>query len=241
MKKFILWAFAAILAVNTSSAQYIRGDKTASNSSIEHGKNSQWYVRAGLGLSKQVGSDAVDDETQTMKSVAGYDFMVGFQKKFGSSDLYWGMEYGLGSRGYKLITEDSDVKETAKYTDKLIAHNVKIVPFQLGYKYNIGETDFAVDAHLSAFVSYDYVGTYSEEKEYGEKSYMGKPGTTDKDDYSLWNVDDYQRFDAGIQFGVGVWYKKFNLDFTYQRGFISQDTEYKMFSSQFMIRVGYAF
>lgn len=235
MKKFILLAFATILAVNTSSAQYIRGDKTASNSSIEHGKNSQWYVRAGLGLSKQVGPDAIDDdEVESMKSVAGYDFMVGFQKKFGSSDLYWGMEYGLGSRGYKYVSEDMD----ATYSYKFIAHNVKIVPFQLGYKYNIGETDFAVDPHLSAFVSFDYTGKLNSKTEWNEGWHDGK---TEEEDYSLGNIDDYQRFDAGIQFGVGVWYKKFNLDFTYQRGFISQDTEYKMFCSQFMIRLGYAF
>jgi hypothetical protein len=64
-------------------------------------------------------------------------------------------------------------------------------------------------------------------------------------------LDGFQRFDAGIQAGVGVWYKKFNFDITYQRGFVSacdvmidwsdSDASYKVFSSNLMLRVGYSF
>ena len=51
-------------------------------------------------------------------------------------------------------------------------------------------------------------------------------------------------FDAGIQVGVGAWFSRFNLDFTYQAGFCntleSSDKDFCKIG-KFMIRVGYAF
>ena len=42
--------------------------------------------------------------------------------------------------------------------------------------------------------------------------------------------------------GVGVWYDRFNLDFTYQRGFIDVFSDFdKIKTSNFMIRLGVAF
>ena len=47
-----------------------------------------------------------------------------------------------------------------------------------------------------------------------------------------------------MKIGVGVWFnKKFNLDLTYQRGFVStfDDEDYTVNASNFLIRLGYAF
>ena len=234
MKKIFLLAIAAFMFTTGMQAQIVRSQ----SATIEREKtpsNTQWYMRVGVGFAKWVGSDWEMDDNESNKANIGYDFMFGFQKKFGSSDLYWGMEYGLGSRGYKCTFDDSDYD--GKYTYKLLAHNVKIVPFQLGYKYTFSGTDVAIDPHLSAFVSVDYAGKYKEKTEWNED--FG--GGTDEEDCSINDLEDYQRVDAGIQFGVGVWYKNINLDFTYQRGFIPVEKDYKIYNSQFMIRLGFAF
>ena len=53
---------------------------------------------------------------------------------------------------------------------------------------------------------------------------------------------DYNHFDAGMNIGVGVWYDRFNLDLTYQRGFIDTFSDADGFkTSYFMIRLGIAF
>ncbi len=58
-----------------------------------------------------------------------------------------------------------------------------------------------------------------------------------------------------MEIGVGVWYKRFNLDFTYRRGFIKPieytgewvddyagiDSKPGVYNSNFMLRLGIAF
>ena len=238
MKKIFLLAIAAFMFTTGMQAQIVRSQ----SATIEREKtpsNTQWYLRFGVGLAKWVGSDLKDAEMDDyMKAKAGYDLTIGFHKPIGTSTLYWGMEYGLGSRGYKISESDHGYE----YTEKIFAHNVKVVPFQIGYKFEIGTTDVAIDPHLGVFLSYDYAGKCKVSEEYdGEK---------DEDDCSIgdlkyYNKDgdlvDYQRLDAGIQFGVGVWYKNVNLDFTYQRGFVPAWEDAKVYNSQFMIRLGFAF
>ncbi len=46
-----------------------------------------------------------------------------------------------------------------------MAHNVQVSPFTFGYKYNITDA-LAVDAHLGAYVSCDYVGKIKEKESY---------------------------------------------------------------------------
>lgn len=62
----------------------------------------------------------------------------------------------------------------------------------------------------------------------------------------------YNRFDAGIQVGIGVWYGRWNLDFAYERGFCSfynyenmlgakPEKSLSLASSNVLIRLGFAF
>ena len=254
MKKIFLLAIAAFMFTTGMQAQIVRSQST----SIQREKtpsNTQWYMRLGVGLAKWTGDDAddyaasvLDDEDAKIKSKAGYDFMFGFHKPIGNSSLYWGMEFGLGSRGYKVNgkwTEDYYVKANGEYTEKLTAHNIKIVPFQLGYKVDLGH-DISIDPHLGVFVSADYTGKLSwkdEGVEDGDK--FKEEDDYNISDFSFTNEDgdevDYQRVDVGLQVGVGVWFKNFNLDFTYQRGFMPVWTDTKLYNSQFMIRVGFGF
>lgn len=144
---------------------------------------------------------------------AGFDGSVGFNKSIGKNGLYWGMELGAGSRG---CTGDDDYS--------ISAYNVKYSPFTFGYKYSLTDM-LKLDAHVGAYASYDF----SQSAKYGDR---------DLDEDAIFDND----VDAGIQVGIGAWYGHINLDFTYQRGFISMvKANDSMYSSNFMIRVGYAF
>ena len=84
---------------------------------------------------------------------------------------------------------------------------------------------------VGVFASYDYT---SKMKEDGESISWG--------DYADYMEVDYNHFDAGMNIGVGVWYDRFNLDLTYQRGFIDAFSDADGFkTSNFMIRLGIAF
>lgn len=66
----------------------------------------------------------------------------------------------------------------------------------------------------------------------------GKSG----DDVKIGDYEDYNRGDAGLKVGVGVWYNnKYNADFTYQRGFFTHHEDVDGGTSNFWFRLGYAF
>ena len=142
------------------------------------------------------------DGAEDTGSKLGYNFVYGFQKPLGSIGTYWGMEFGLGSR---------------------------VSPFTFGYKYNITDA-LAVDAHLGAYVSCDYVGKIKEKESY--------QGDSEETSVNMGDWEDWKRVDAGMNIGVGIWYDRFNLDFTYQRGFIKT---WECNTSNVLIRLGVAF
>ena len=78
-----------------------------------------------------------------------------------------------------------------------------------------------------------------------QKANLGK--ITEKEDYNgkteettvkIGDWDDWKRFDAGMNIGVGIWYDRFNFDITYQRGFIKT---WESNTSNVLIRLGVAF
>ncbi len=215
-----------------------------------------WYARLGLSVNNVTGGDMVksindfDDYTETsLGSRTGMSIDFGFQRPISNFGLYWGMELGIGTRGasYKETDrEDSDEWEKGK----LLAWNVKYSPFTFGYKYSVTD-DLKLDAHLGIYASYDFAGTKMKMED----------SDGDKWDWDDFEDDwDYLKVDAGIQAGIGIWWKRFNLDFTYQRGFVPmckptveysiysngyyvghESETYKLYSSNFMIRLGVAF
>ena len=132
---------------------------------------------------------------------------------------------GSGSRGWKVEENESDYE----YSLSLMAHNVQVSPFTFGYKYNITDA-LAVDAHLGAYVSCDYVGKIKEKESY--------QGDSEETSVNMGDWEDWKRVDAGMNIGVGIWYDRFNLDFTYQRGFIKT---WECNTSNVLIRLGVAF
>ncbi|MDE6359735.1 MAG: PorT family protein [Muribaculaceae bacterium] len=248
MKKLLLIVATAFMAISASA-------QVMSSYSYSKSKTSTvWYARLGVSFNNIAGaSEAIslaneydENEKTSLGSKAGMDIDFGFQRPISNFGLYWGMELGIGTRGFS----EKYKYENAKYDDyydskgSLLTWNVKYSPFTFGYKYSLTD-DIKLDAHIGAFVSYDFAGkkiSFSDSD--GDK---WEATTEDlEDDY------DYLAFDAGMQIGVGVWYKRLNLDLTYQRGFVpaakiyyydkdANSVEKSLHSSNFMIRLGVAF
>ena len=212
MKKLLSLAAACLLCAGMQ-AQIVSSRSVSIKSAQKQPSETQWFLRGGLNIMKLTGDGAEDTGSKL-----GYNFVYGFQKPISTVGTYWGMEFGLGPRGWG-DSEDG-------YKVSQMAHNVQVSPFTFGYKYNITDA-VAIDAHLGAYVSFDYVGKYKEEED-GEE--VGSA--------SIGDWEDWKRFDAGMNIGVGLWYSRFNLDFTYQRGFIKT---WECNTSNVLIRLGVAF
>lgn len=262
MKKVFFAAVVALTAMG-ANAQIARSTMFQAP---ERENNVMWYVRAGVSINNIAGNgdfkDGYKDEngkTDTgLGSKAGYDVVFGFNKSIASTDAYWGMEFGFGTRGYSQKFEESE--SVGNYTvngvekNSLIAHKFKITPVMFGYKYPVTDK-IKIDAHLGAFLSIDMAATYKTSVKVtnnfdpsynidAEESY----GIGDFGDGEDKLGIDYNRFDAGIQAGIGVWYGRWNLDFTYERGFCSifgyeeyQGHKPSFSASNAIIRLGFAF
>lgn len=247
MKKFFI-IMASVLMAISSDAQVVTSRTTykAKNSTL-------WYGRIGMSINNAAGGndivDAMKDEytDASASSKVGMALDFGFQRNIGRSGLYWGMELGIGSRGASIKEKYRDEEESGENKGHFSSWNVKYSPFTFGYKYSLTD-DIKLDGHLGAFFSYDFSG---------KTKYTWGDGEDEKQSISyLKDNFDFNCFDAGMQVGIGVWWKKFNLDFTYQRGFVPaakvivetfdgvrdyDEVECKLYSSNFMIRLGYAF
>ena len=211
MKKVLSMVAALLLCVGTQ-AQIVSSRSTIVKTE-KQASSTQWFLRAGLNIMNFSG-----DGAEGADSNIGYNATFGYQKPLGSTGGYWGMEFGLGSRGFK-------VDDT-----KCMAHNIQYSPFTFGWKFAVAD-NVRIDPHVGVFASYDYT---SKMKEDGESISWG--------DYADYMEVDYNHFDAGMNIGVGVWYDRFNLDLTYQRGFIDVFTDADgIKTSNFMIRLGIAF
>lgn len=235
-----------------------------------------WIVRAGVG---QCGVTGSNTETQELlwsnngwkgefKKGMGYDVTFGFSKSFGNHPLYWGMELGMMTRGYKTSSSwersgSSAISGGYDYhgkfqEDELLCHTVKLSPFTIGYRYTfLGK--MAADVHLGAYASYDIAGKFT--SEYTDHQWStSKYGNTNKktttpSEAKIKDMDHMRRYDAGFNLGAGLWFGKFNIDFTWQRGFIAiydngdenvtiGKTSHKwgdLFSNNFQLKLGYAF
>lgn len=212
MRKTLSFAIAALVCVAVQAQ--IVSSRSVSIKKQKEPSETVWFLRAGLNMAGLAGDDA-----EGLGKRAAYEFTYGFQKPITSFGMYWGMDLGLGSRGYKI--DESD------YEQKLLTHNVQVSPFNIGWKYGIVE-NLNFDIHAGAFVLYDYVGKVKE-------TYNGE-----EESYGLGDTD-WKHFDAGLNIGFGLWYDRFNLDFTFQRGFVQAIEDTNVYTSNFMIRLGVAF
>lgn len=258
MKKVITLIAIAILGLAQTAEAKIVNSRTVG----ERTKTPTiWILRTGLSLNGGTGS-AISNIKDEFKNYGdgskvsfgfkpGYELSVGFNRPFGNTNFYWGMELGLGTRGIKYTSEDGRDGDWIENGHKsLLAWNFKYSPFTFGYKYNINES-IALDAHLGAYVSLDFAG---KGKSYWDGIEDGDPFKDEEESENIGKdeLEHYKRFDCGLQVGLGVWYKRFNFDITYQRGFMNAydfsyqsqwdiDDDSKICTSNIMFRVGMSF
>ena len=222
-----------------------------------------WIVRAGASYNGVTGS-GIDDQKDTwnknkfdgnFKRTLGASLSFGFNKPFGQSSFYWGMELGAGMRGYKTEAKkngSSSVKSagnwsmTSTATDKtkLNAFNAQFTPIMIGYKFLFND-NIALDIHVGGYASYDFAGEIKSEysSSYQTTSQHGGSSNSKKDNNStkISDIDKYNNHDFGVVAGAGFWFGHFNIDITWQRGFISiYDSGSDLFPNNLQIRLGYA-
>ena len=96
MKKLLSLAAAFLLCAGVQ-AQIVSSRSVSIKSAQKQPSETQWFLRGGLNVMKMTGDGAEDTGSKL-----GYNFVYGFQKPLGSVGTYWGMEFGLGSRGWKV-------------------------------------------------------------------------------------------------------------------------------------------
>lgn len=228
-----------------------------------NGGKTVWIVRAGVNFNSAVGDwkNDMKDAWENSHSIplvdngfpsnTSFDVSAAFNKSFKNIPMYWGMELGISTRGYGTKAEwykgtvsshfGDFIGHRIKQEETLTAYNVNFTPIMVGYKYNLLSA-MTLDVHLGGFVSYDFAGEY-EVYNYDYQISSNKPRvqeSTNKVD--IGDLDKYSCFDAGINLGIGFWYGHFNIDFTWQRGFVNMyDVDSSYNSQSLKLRLGYAF
>ncbi len=235
-----------------------------------------WIFRAGLGINGVVGPNKETTNMQwedgkwsgAFKAVSGYDFGFGFNKSFGHNPLYWGMELSLGMRGYKTNATKSSstgaihtshgtagASSNSVSEMSLVCYNAQLTPLSIGYKYSFLER-MAVDLHVGAFVSYDFAGNMKTNYTHDVHYFAGNNKHEENDSkVKISDIEGLNKHDIGMNLGVGYWYGHFNIDITWQRGFVpvysTGDEDVKigkntvkrgnLYSNSFQITLGYTF
>ena len=211
MKKLFVLAATLLVAV-TASAQIVSSSSRSILIDDTPVKKSFYsYFKAGVAINSFNVSGAAKG---AITSNIGYGWSYGFQSFFGPKGLYWGMEFGMGTRGGNIKTSDYN----------LLTHNFKVVPFQLGFNFEIVDR-LALDIHVGVPLSLDYAGSY--------KSQGGS--------YSIANDKSLKRFDVAVAPGIALWYDSFGIDFIYQFGLVSMASETAVMSRVMLISLAYRF
>lgn len=257
MKKVVFLVFMSLVGTATWAQSVLTLPDFKSGKAV-------WFIRAGASLSGVTGSGVDNQEDAWRKSnysgdfsrKFGGNFMIGFNKSFGQSPVYWGMELGAGMRGYKTEAEKSSsasVASAGNYhsysrtteTSELNTFNAQFLPINIGYKYQFNDM-IAIDVHVGGFANYDFAGELKTKQTYNMTS-TSTHGTSSqsKDDggsTKIGDIDGYRHHDFGVIAGAGVWVGHINLDFIWQRGFVAiYKGKNEFFNNSFQLRLGYAF
>lgn len=170
-----------------------------------------WYLKAGANIAN-VSSDGGDGPD----AVFGYNVGIAFDRPIGGGGIFWNSGLQLATKGWKYSDGDDEAKLNVNKLE---------IPITFGYKFRVDD-DITIDARIGGFANYDVFGKYKEK-------YDG-----DEESYNLGDLEEYDRFSAGLQFGVGVWYQKLNFNITYQNGLVEQNESKER---NWMISLGYAF
>jgi hypothetical protein len=144
----------------------------------------------------------------SLDPLAGYHLGVAFDKPIGSQGLYWGAGLQLATKGCKVDGAGDEGKVNVNKLE---------LPVTLAYKFPVANR-VLLDIRAGVFANVDL---------------FGKAGGDNISD-----VEDWERFSAGLQGGIGAWLDRWNINVTYQGGFVKWNG---VKERNWMIGLGYAF
>ena len=210
-------------------------------------KRTTWYVKVGGAFCTLADIDSDEDVDLSTSSKLGYLVGIALDSKIGSKGWFWSAGLQLRSKGgeadtysYKDMNDDNG-GTGGSYTDTWnndYTYNINTleIPLAIGYKLNITD-DLAVDLRIGGFIDYDLWGDVKHES-YGW--YDGKSYDNGEEKYDLDDVEGYESFGYGALAGIGVWYKNFNLNFTYEYG-LAETFDIGGKERNMLLTLGYAF
>ena len=207
----------------------------------ESKKKTTWYVKLGGTFATLTGWE---DEDIDNSSKMGYLVGIAFDRAVGTKGWFIGAGLQLRSKGGK--TESywyQDVSDGgASWTDREhndCTYNINTIeiPLYFGYKFHITD-NWSVDLRIGGFANYDLWGNMKK-KTYGW--YDGKSYDNGETKTNMGDWEDYDSYSAGALAGLGVWYKKFNLNLTYEFGLLEQFGEAGGKERNWLLTFGYAF
>lgn len=237
--KRIYFLFACMLAAIASHAQIVT--TTSSFQKIEKAHKThypckfEFYGKVGLNLmTASVEHSYFDDELLSAQPKVGFDLNLGFICHFRPShpsNFYWGMELGLTQVGssYKSHTADSYTPGHRR-TERIKSHqNIGVILSpSFGWKKGISN-DISIDVHINPGVLFNprYVEMESHVVYYKDGTLNGSND----------NFDEVKKkWFLSIKSGIGVWYNRWNIDFSYRRS-----TSDHIDFSNYIISLGYRF
>lgn len=170
--------------------------------------NTSWYLKVSLlSMKFSHNMEKVDNEWNyrdwEIGRTLGFKADIGFKKPFRalntSTDIYWGMDFALGTRGFGLKAINNDVDNGGHYKRS----NFQVNPINVGVDYSITK-DIVIDGHIGAYISFDYLESWD---------------IKDESDYSIQSIK--MRGDLGLMLGIGIWFHGINVELGWQRGFIN--------------------
>ena len=240
MKKIMRFAVLSILCSFSFVSQ------AQESSSLPDGftnGNIVWIIRTGVSLNNVSGSGV--DETKTnwadqkcygeYKNLFGGNLSFGLYSPLGSSPVYIGTYFSVDMRGFKTSAK---WKEGSSYltsqSTRLTAFNAHVSPLSIGYIAKLSKNT-ALDLHIGTFFSCDFAGSYKTEMENSDNTKVSA-----SDDIS--DLEDYNKYDFGLNGGIGLWYNHWGIDLKYQRGISSIFKGGKDYiSNNIQLSLGYAF
>ena len=215
--------------------------------------NGMFYLKAGIGLNT-LSSRGFFGDCYSFRFKEGETLDLGYSRYLGKSHFYLAAEIGLTSRGAKVQYTNpyynsyyygygmGGTSKPSYYEEySVIHHGIKISPVVFGYRFMLPK-DFAIDPHIGCYLAYYYQGV--KQTNYGTTETNG----TGYQYYEQYYTPDYEklnhhkftdkpgdvsydpefthekRFDAGLNIGATIWYRRFCFELNYQIGFCSYRT-----------------
>lgn len=168
----------------------------ASTAMADDDKSTVFTVRAGLNMmNNNLEFISGNSGSYGTGYAMGYDAAIGMQL---GRTLYFGLEIGAKSRGWKCDNVSGDDLSG-------MAHSVYLAP-SIGYKVGFGDfVPVKVAPHVGAYAGYD-LSSSCDGYEFDE----------------LYDIDlnDYQKFNAGVRAGLSIWFRRAFVDISYDYDFI---------------------